>query len=46
MLVAKQVEKHASIYFIFDIFAHICSFFVLIIYAMMMLENIFVHMFK
>ena len=46
MLVAKQVEKQASIYFIFDIFAHICSSFVLIIYAMIMLENISVHMFK
>ena len=26
MLVAKQVGKHASVYFIFGIFAHICFF--------------------
>jgi len=45
MLVAKQVGKHASTNFIFGIFAHI-YFFVFIIYAMMMLENIYVHMFK
>ena len=42
MLVAKQVEKQASIYFIFGIFAHICSF-VFIIYAMMLLGKIFLY---
>ena len=40
MLVAKQVGKQASVYFIFGIFAHIC-FFVFIIYAMMLLGKIF-----
>ena len=35
-----QLGKHASIYFIFGIFAYMYCFF-LIIYAMMMLENIF-----
>ena len=44
MLVAKQVGKHASTYFIFGIFAYMSFSF--IIYSMMMLENIFVHMFK
>ena len=53
MLVAKQVGKHASImfffFFFFLVFLHICFFiFILffIIYAMMMFENTFVHMFK
>ena len=45
MLVAKQLGKHASIYFIFDIFAYMC-FFVFNIYATMMLENVSIHMFK
>ena len=44
MLVAKQVGKHASIYFIFLVFLHIL-FFVYTSYAMMMLENISIHMF-
>jgi len=46
MLVAKQVGKHASTYFIFGIFGIYVFFFVFVIYAMMMLENMFVHMFK
>ena len=45
MLVAMQLGKHASTYFIFGIFVRIC-FFVFIIYAIMMLKNIFVHLFK
>ena len=44
MLVAKQVGKHASIYFIFLVFLHFL-FFIYISYAMMMLENISIHMF-
>jgi len=43
ILVAKQVGKHASIYFIILVFLHIL-FFVFISYAMMMVENISVHM--
>jgi len=43
MLVEMQLGKHATTYFIFDIFAYM--FFFLIIYAIMMLENISVHVF-
>ena len=47
MLVAKQVGKHASTYFIFGIFGiYVFFFFFFVIYAMMMLENMFVHMFR
>ena len=44
MLVAKQEGNHASTYFIFGIFAYML-FFVFIIYAMMMLEDLSIHMF-
>lgn len=42
MLVAMHLEKHPSIYLFFGIYI----FCVFIIYAIMMLENIFVHMYK
>ena len=45
MLVAMQLGKHPSTYFILGIF-HISFYLFLIIYAIMMLEKIFVHMFK
>jgi len=40
--------KLASTYFIFGVFAYIYIYIyiIIIIHAMMMLENIFVHMFK
>ena len=47
MLVAKQLGKYTRIYFIFALL-HMCYLFFiffLMIYALMMLENIFVHMF-
>lgn len=45
MLVAKQLEKHASIYLFIWYFC-IYVFLFSIIYAMMMLEKKIVHVFK
>ena len=46
MLVTIRLEKQASIYFIFGIFAYMFFVFIFIIYVMMMLEDISTHMFK
>ena len=45
-LVAKQLGKYARIYLIFAILHIYIYIYILMIYDLMMLENIFVHMFK